>query len=185
MGGAVSSSRDRGRWLLWVLAASLGAALLAGCGSTIAPQASAPTVTTVVGVVPADPSPGINTPTVRVPDDFRVERRTWGGMCAGGPCESTFLVTADGHWVLRSEGRTTTGTLSRDRVVALTTAVRVTQLQRATGVPDCAANHDGTSVAYEWTIGGTSGSASSCKHPINPNDSLPVEVDRVARAVSP
>jgi hypothetical protein len=53
------------------------------------------------------------------------------------------------------------------------------------GVPDCAANHDGTSVAYEWTSGGSGGSASSCTHPIDPLDSLPVGVDSVARAVSP
>jgi len=106
-------------------------------------------------------------------------------MCAGGPCGTTFMATADGHWVFTSDGRTTTGTLSRTQVVALTNAVRVTQLQRATGVPDCAADHDGTSVAYAWTYAGVSGSASSCKHPINPNDSLPIEVERAARSVTP
>ncbi|WP_323098576.1 hypothetical protein [Intrasporangium sp. YIM S08009] len=185
MSGRDGSSLARAGLLRWALTASLGAAALAGCGSTVAPQASSPPGTTVVGILEVDPSPGTNTPTVSVPDDFRVERRTWGGMCAGGPCGSTFVATADGHWVLSSNGRTTTGTLSRQQVIALTMAVRVTQLQRATGVPDCAANRDGTSVAYAWTYAGTSGSASSCKHPINLNDSLPIEVERVAQSVIP
>ncbi len=188
MGGAGSSSRVRARWLRCTLAASFGAALLGGCGSTLAPQASSPPgttgfVTTGYGMVAGDAGPA--TPTAWVPGDFRVERRTWGGMCAGGPCGSTFVVTANGSWVFTSDGRTTTGTLSGQRVVALTNAVRVTQLQRATGVPDCAADHDGTSVAYAWSYAGMSGSASSCKHPIDANDSLPIEVERVVQSVIP
>jgi len=185
MRGTGTSSRSRALGLRWLLAASLATAGLVGCGSTVAPQASSSLGTTVVGVIAADPSPAASTPAERVPDNFRVERRTWGGMCAGGPCGTTFMATADGHWVFTSDGRTTTGTLSRTQVVALTNAVRVTQLQRATGVPDCAADHDGTSVAYAWTYAGVSGSASSCKHPINPNDSLPIEVERAARSVTP
>ena len=106
-------------------------------------------------------------------------------MCAGGPCGSTFLVTADAHWVFRSEGKITTGTLTRQQVITLSTAVRGTRLGQATGVPDCAADHDGTSVAYAWTYAGVSGSASSCKHPIDLTDSLPIEVERVADSVTP
>jgi hypothetical protein len=62
--------------------------------------------------------------------------------------------------------------------------VRVTQLHRATGTPDCAANHDGVSVVYEWTFAGTAGFASSCEHPINPTDSLAIEVERVVRSIT-
>jgi hypothetical protein len=141
--------------------------------------------TVSVGIVVADPNPAAsNAPTAWIPDDFRVQRREWGGLCAHGPCGSTLTVTASGRWVLDSEGTITTGTLSRQQVIALTMAVRVTQLHRATGAPTCAADYDGVSVAYEWTFGGISGSASSCEHPINGNDSLPIEVERVAQAIT-
>jgi hypothetical protein len=170
--------------LRWAIAgAAVAALILAGCGSTVAPHENSQRIR--VGVVGADPNPAAsNAPTAWVPDDFRVQRRTWGGLRAGGPCGSTLTVTASGRWVLSSEGTTTTGTLSREQVIALTRAVRVTQLHRATGAPDCAAEHDGVSVAYEWTFAGVSGSASSCEHPINGNDSLPIEVERVAQAIT-
>ena len=54
---------------------------------------------------------------------------------------------------------------------------------KATGTPDCAADHDGTSVAYSWTLGGVTRSASSCDHPINRSDSLAIQLERVADTV--
>lgn len=167
------------------IAGAVAALLLTGCGNVVVPQAKSARITTGVAIVEAYPTPAAShTPTERAPDDFKVQRRTWGGMCAGGPCGSTLMVFASGQWVLSSEGKITTGTLPREQVVALTVAVRTTQLHRATGNTDCAAAHDGMSVAYTWTVAGTSGTASSCEHPINPNDPLTIEVERVAQDIT-
>lgn len=118
-----------------------------------------------------------------MPADFEVQRRTWGGMCAGGPCETLLLVDGKGTWIYRADGKATSGTLTRAQVVALSNAAAVTQLPNATGTPDCAANHDGTSVGYAWTFAGMHRSVSSCEHPINRVDDLVIELDRVAKAI--
>lgn len=171
----------------------LAVALLAGCERVSALEPGSPHVTTGFGVVTVDPGDhSTNTPTARVPADFKVQRRTWGGMCAGGPCGSTLTVTADGTWVYVSEGKRTTGTLSRQQVVNLFYAVRVTQTWAthprashglAAAKQACAADHDGTSAAYAWTLGGVSTSVSSCDgHPI-PFDDAAVEMERIAEAI--
>lgn len=128
-------SAETVRSLWWPTAGGLLAVLLAGCGSTVAPPSQSAHITTGMAIVAIDPSPASsNTPTAWLPGDFSVQRRTWGGLCAG--------------------------------------------------TPDCAANRYGVSVAYEWTFAGRSGSASSCEHPISPNDSLVVEIERVVRSIS-
>lgn len=159
-------------------------ALLAGCGRVSALEPQSPHVTTGFGVVAVDPSPPVtHTPTAAVPADFEVQRRTWGGLCPGGPCGTLLLVDAKGTWIYRANGKITNGTLTHAQVVALANAVAVTQLDKATGTPDCAADHDGTSVGYAWTFAGTHRSVTSCEHPINRVDDLVIEMDRVARAV--
>ncbi len=102
-----------------------------------------------------------------------------------GACGNTLVVTASGSWVLLAQGKSTNGTLSHAQLADLVSAVRATQLDRATGVPDCAANRDGTSVAYVWILAGVRGSASSCEHPIDLDDPLTVEIEKVAHAVIP
>ena len=160
-------------------------ALLAGCGTAVAPQANS-SVTRVSGVVAVDPiENGSNTPTTNVAADFFVERRTWGGLCPGGPCGTLLVIGASGAWTWRAKGKITHGTLSRSQVEGLVRAARATLLDRATGAADCAANHDGTSVGYAWTMGGATKSVSSCDHPINHHDSLAAAVDRIADAVAP
>ncbi|HET9633204.1 MAG TPA: hypothetical protein VFP73_12435 [Terrabacter sp.] len=159
-------------------------ALLAGCGRVSALEPTSPHVTTFAGIVTVDPSPPVtHTPSAAVPADFEVQRRTWGGMCPGGPCETLLLVDARGTWVYRANGKSTKGTLTRAQVVALANAAAVTQLDKATGKPDCAANHDGTSVGYAWTFAGRHRSVTSCEHPINRIDDLVIEMDRVAKAI--
>ncbi|WP_235508706.1 hypothetical protein [Terrabacter sp. Root85] len=167
---------------LCVVAGSLGA-----CGSAAPPPASRP-LTTAAGVVAEPPATAASTtpsatPSVAVPADLTIRRKTWGGLCPGGPCGSSLVVTASGAWVLSSEGATRTGTLPWARVVALALAARSSHLDTATGTPDCAANHDGTSVAYSWTIDGVTRSASSCDHPIDRSDPLAVQVEEVARSI--
>lgn len=171
---------------LCVVAGSLGA-----CGSATPPPASRP-LTTGAGVVVEPPATAPSTtpsatpsatPSVAVPADLTIRRKTWGGLCPGGPCGSSLVVTASGAWVLSSESATRTDTLPRAGVAALALAARSSHLDAATGTPDCAANHDGTSVAYSWTIDGVTRSASSCDHPIDRSDPLAVQVERVARSI--
>lgn len=167
--------------------------MLAGCGSAVAPQSDS-RVTTGAGVVLMDP-PVNSSPTVPanipaaipadIPADFWVERRTWGGMCAAGPCGTLLVIPASGAWVLHSDGKITQGALSRQQVEVLVRSARVTQLHLAAGTSDCAANHDGTSVGYAWTVGGVTRSMTSCEHPINPSDPLVVELQRIADAITP
>ncbi|MEW1954427.1 hypothetical protein [Terrabacter sp. NPDC080008] len=147
--------------------------------------------TTTFGVVAVNPDASTAHSTIDpVPTDLRVERRTWGGMCASGPCESRLTVVADGTWVLVVNGKRTTGTLAHQQVVALTYDLRVTQARvdqarkahvLATGKADCAADHDGTSASYTWTMRGRSESVSSCDQRPMP---APVELDRIADSIS-
>ena len=162
-----------------------GVTLLAGCGSAVAPQSNS-TVTTAAGVFTVDPTDlGTNTPTTTVPTDFSVQRRTWGGMCPAGSCGTLFVVGASGAWTWRADGKITQGTLSRAQFEGLVSAARVTLLDRATSAADCAANHDGTSVGYAWTMGGVTKSMSSCDHPIHHRDSLVVAVDGITDLIAP
>ena len=178
------STRARGLRTPRTYAVCAAVAMLAGCGRVSALEPQSAHVTTGFGVVAVDPAPPVtHTPTTAVPGDFMVQRRTWGGMCAGGPCETLLLVYASGAWVYRADGNTQSGKLAHAQVMALANAVAVTQLEKATGKPDCAANHDGTSVGYAWTFAGVTRSVTSCKHPINPLDDLPVEMERVAKAI--
>ena len=178
------STRARGLRTPRAYAVCAAVALLAGCGHVSALEPQSAHVTTGFGVVAIGPSPPItHTPSAAVPADFEVQRRTWGGMCPGGPCETQLLVDGKGTWIYRADGKIQNGRLSHAQVVALANAVAVTQLDKATGKTDCAANHDGTSVGYAWTFAGVTRSVSSCKHPISPLDDLPVEMGRVARAI--
>src|SRR5690348_17318424 len=88
-------------------------ALLAGCGRVSALEPQSAHVTTGFGVVAVDPSPPVTrTPSAAVHADFEVQRRTWGGMCAGGPCETLLLVDAKGTWIYHADGKSTKGTLT-------------------------------------------------------------------------
>src|SRR6478609_5775662 len=114
--------------------------LLAGCGRVSALDPGSSQVTTYFAVIEADPSPpATHIPSPVLPGDFMVQRRTWGGMCPGGPCETLLVVGASGAWTYRAQGKITTGSLTRAQVIALANAVAVTQLPNATGKPDCAA----------------------------------------------
>ena len=161
-------------------AVSVAVMLLAGCGSAVVPQTDS-RATTGAGIVVVDPTEnGPNTTTSSVPADFFVERRAWGGMCPSGPCGTLLVVGASGAWTWRADGKITQGMLSRAQVEDIVRAARVTLLDKATGTPDCAANHDGTSVGYAWTMGGVTKSVSSCDHPVNHRDSLAAAVDLIA-----
>lgn len=188
------SARARASRIPRAYAVCVAVALLAGCGRVSALEAGSPHVTTGFGVVAINPgSDPTNTPLDRLPSDFRVERRTWGGMCASGPCESTFTVVADGTWVMVVNGTRTTGTFTHKQVMALSYDLRVTQALlehvRATqlstdSTAHCAADHDGTSVAYAWTIAGATRSISSCDGRPLPFDDVAVAMDRLADSVS-
>lgn len=168
-------------------------AMLAGCGTTSAPEAPSPGIPTGAGVFPA---PGgfstaaistgsASSPALPALPGFSVERRTWGGMCPGGPCQATLLVVGDGRWSLVTQAARTTGTLPQDQVAALARAVTLTTLDQTTGTPDCAADHDGTSVSYTWTVAGRRLSTSSCDHPIPRSDPFVIEVERLAARLAP
>ncbi|WP_344066448.1 hypothetical protein [Terrabacter lapilli] len=169
-------------------------ALLAGCGRVSALEPGSSHATTGFGVVAIDPGTGpANPPTARVPADFKVERRTWGGMCAGGACGSMLTVVADGTWVQVVQGKRTTGTLTRKQVVDLMYNVMVTQgrvdharkaQHPATGKADCAADHDGTSMAYAWTLAGRSDAVSSCDPRRMPVDDVAFEMEEIADSIS-
>ena len=168
-------------------------ALLAGCGTTSAPEAPSPGITTGAGVFPAPgavSTAAISTGSASSPagpalSGFSVERRTWGGMCPGGPCQATLLVVGDGRWSLVTQAVRTSGILRQDEVAALARAVIVTRLDQTTGTPDCAADHDGTSVSYTWTVAGRRLSTSSCDHPIPRSDPFVIEVERLAARLAP
>lgn len=162
----------------------LAAALLAGCGHVSAPEPASPQVTTFAAVVAADGTmPSSNALNPSVPVGMTLRRHTWGGMCAGGACSTSLDINWTGAWTYVDNGVTRTGTLTQDQMVALAKAAAVTRLDKATGTPDCAADHDGTSVAYSWTLGGVTRSASSCDHPIDRSDSLAIQLERVADTV--
>ena len=182
---------------LGIAVVGVAAALLAGCGSTRAPEPHSPGLSTGAGVAAAPDSPvpdavrtstratGVarDAPTAALAG-LQVRRKTWGGMCATGPCGSSLVIFGTGSWVLLAGGAQTQGTLPQADLVALSQAVRATRLDSATGAADCAADHDGTSVAYTWTSGGVTRSASSCHHPIDRADPLAVELERLATTIA-
>jgi hypothetical protein len=159
--------------------------LLAGCGSVSAPEPGSPQITTSAVIVAADGNvPSRNAPQPSVPVGMALRRHTWGGMCAGGACSTSLDIYWTGAWTYVDNGITRTGTLTQNQMVALARAAAATRLDRASGTPVCAANHDGTSVEYAWSLPGTSRSASSCDRPIDHGDPLAVELERVAESVS-
>lgn len=103
---------------------------------------------------------------------FRVERHTWGGMCASGPCGSTWLLESDGEWTLRTEADSDTGRLSGREVDALYRAAERTDLESALPTTSCEADADGTSMRYVWTVRGQTTTASSCEVEFDPSDPL-------------
>lgn len=143
----------------------------AACGTGPAPVAD------------AGPSVSPGTDAVRV----LAERRTWGGLCAQGPCRSDLVVRTDGSWVLETEVRTSEGVLPAADLSGLEEAVIRTGLaedvRASTG---CAADSDGTSVEYVWLADGQQPrSASSCEQAIAADDPLVEQLDRIAAEVTP
>ena len=110
---------------------------------------------------------------------FRVERHTWGGMCASGPCRSTWLVEPDGGWTLRTEADNDSGRLSGDELDALYRAVESTELDSAPPTTSCEADADGTSVRYVWTVRGETSTASSCEVELDAADALVETVEEL------
>ncbi|WP_028047578.1 hypothetical protein [Cellulomonas sp. URHE0023] len=114
-----------------------------------------------------------------------VERHTWGGLCATGPCASDLVVQDDGTWTYSSsETQDTSGTLSDTELDALYAAVADTALGGASAATqECAADADGTSVRYTWTLDDESGAASSCETAIDGKDPLVAYLDELATSV--
>ncbi|MFB9731727.1 hypothetical protein [Ornithinimicrobium kibberense] len=112
-----------------------------------------------------------------------VERRTWGGMCAEGPCGSLLVVTGD-QWEFTDQTGEWSGVLSRRRVAALESATATTRLAELTEpARRCEADVDGTSVRYAWVQDGRRTEVSSCDVRIPASDPLVVVLDRLAEDV--
>jgi len=113
----------------------------------------------------------------RRPEQVRVERVTWGGMCAEGPCESSLVVTSDGRWTYSDQTGESEGQLTVAQHDDLTAAVGETRLSGVAASTGCEADSDGTSVRYVWSADGRQGSASSCGTGLGVNDTLVVEME--------
>jgi hypothetical protein len=120
-------------------------------------------------------------PTVP-PTTVHAERHTWGGLCAAGPCASDLVVQDDGTWTYSSsEVDETSGSLSATDLDALHAAVAATTLgDESTPAADCAADYDGTSVRYAWTLDDRSGAASTCETVVSATDPLVRYLDELA-----
>lgn len=110
--------------------------------------------------------------------DVTVTRSTWGGLCPEGPCRSELVVEPDGTWQYRAQDGQEHGRLDGAGLAGLHEAVRATTLLED-GPPStgCAADYDGRSVAYSWTIGDEEHRVDSCEVQIDPHDPLVVELD--------
>lgn len=105
-------------------------------------------------------------------------RSTWGGLCPEGPCRSELVVEPDGTWHYRAQDGQEQGRLDGAGLAGLHEAVRATALLED-GSPStgCAADYDGRSVAYSWTIGDQEHRVDSCEVQIDPHDPLVVELE--------
>ena len=142
-------TRSRSLWV--VLCGSL--TLVAGCLGTSAPADKVP------------------------PEAVQVERVTWGGMCAEGPCESSLVVTAEGRWTYSDQSGESDGQFTDDQQADLSAAVGETGLSGVAASTGCEADSDGTSVRYVWSAGDRTGSASTCGQGLDEDDPLVVGVE--------
>ena len=113
------------------------------------------------------------------------ERHTWGGLCATGPCASDLVVEDDGTWTYSSsEADDESGTLSATELDALHTAVADTAVGSETAAAvECAADYDGASVRYSWTLDDDSGAASSCETAIDAADPLVLYLEQFTASI--
>ncbi|MEE6296640.1 hypothetical protein [Georgenia wangjunii] len=108
-------------------------------------------------------------------------RSTRGGMCPGGPCRSELVVTGDGTWSYQVEDGTSEGHLSDAELSRLREAVEDTGLgSEAEPATGCAADSDGTSVSYGWTVDGQEHEVDSCEVLISAHDPLVQALDQLA-----
>jgi hypothetical protein len=155
---------------------ALGLALaLTGCANV---QSSPQAVAEPAPPPAAQPSAR---PPGAVPESWRAQRQTYGGLCAQGPCGSTLVVRSDGTWRLRTEGRTAEGVLDDAELDRLGEAVASTGLASpADPATACAADSDGTSVSYAWAADGQAHKVDSCEVVVRTEDPLVRALEELA-----
>ncbi|MEE6273329.1 hypothetical protein V2J56_08205 [Georgenia sp. MJ206] len=111
-------------------------------------------------------------------------RSTRGGMCPEGPCRSELVVNVDGSWSYQTEDGASEGHLSDAELSRLREAVGDTGLGSGTEpATQCAADSDGTSVSYGWTIDGQEYEVDSCEVLISADDPLVQALDQLAASL--
>ena len=117
--------------------------------------------------------------------EMTLTRTTWGGLCPEGPCRSELVVDGDGAWRYEAEDGREQGRLSGAELDRLRRAVLATGLSEdGPASTHCAADSDGRSVAYSWTVGGESLRVDSCEVAVDADDPLVVELEELAARVT-
>lgn len=163
------------------LAAVIVAMTVSGCGGDPAgPGTPAPATT----VSPTAPDDGTSTTEPADDDGALAWRSTRGGMCPEGPCRSALVVHDDGTWNYEAEDGESAGRLEESELSELRAAVEDTGLT-PDGEPAtaCAADSDGTSVTYGWSIDGQEHEVDSCDVLIDVDDPLVRAIDELAARV--
>ncbi|AXH97376.1 hypothetical protein [Ornithinimicrobium avium] len=165
-----------------VLVAVMVAVPLLGCGEG-AVESEAPVATSAAS--DTDEGPAAASTTSEPFTRFTVERSTWGGMCAEGPCRSELVVEGDGRWRYEEHDGEDEGQLTVDELDRLLEAVTRTRLsQTRSPSTRCAADSDGTSVAYSWTIEDEKHRVDSCEVSIDTEDPLVQELESLAHRIT-
>lgn len=117
--------------------------------------------------------------------EMTLTRTTWGGLCPEGPCRSELVVDGDGAWRYEAEDGREQGRLSGAELDRLRRAVLATGLSEdGPASTHCAADSDGRSVAYSWTVGDESRRVDSCEVAVDADDPLVVELEELAARVT-
>ena len=117
--------------------------------------------------------------------EMTLTRTTWGGLCPEGPCRSELVVDGDGAWRYEAQDGSEQGRLSGAELDRLRRAVLATRLSEdGPTSTHCAADSDGRSVAYSWTVGGESRRVDSCEVAVDADDPLVVELEGLAARVT-
>lgn len=75
-----------------------------------------------------------------------------GGECANGPCDTTVILDRDGHVHSAAKPPNDLGRVSIDQLIALTTAIRLTDFAELKSHPftgECPTAVDGQEIVYE------------------------------------
>jgi hypothetical protein len=131
-------------------------------------------------------APPTSSATISIEPGATLASRSYvGGLCADGPCSSSFVVRGDGTWVATdTDVIVDRGSVPTAILNDLATATATTALLSApefTGT--CPTAFDGVEVTYAWTSPeGVTHELSACDRAVPPDDPLVVALDAAEEA---